>query len=277
MSDWQQPGGYRVPRPGKALMGFAGLVFAVWLMFAIAINWGGASLNLFMLFAGNSEAILEGQVWRLATAPFMHFPQGDIGHVLWVLIGLYFLSPALEERWGSARFARFLLASAWIAYGFQFLMSILLPATLAVRLVPEYWFGAFPVLEAVSIAWALSFKDQQVRLFFAIPISSAGLVWFVVAINLLRVIAAAGPYEGLLSPFGGMFAGWLLGAGTPSPLRRLYLKWRLLSLDRETQRAKEQRSERSRNAHLSVIEGGRSAAKKTNPKGTRGPDGSWLN
>jgi membrane associated rhomboid family serine protease len=277
MSDWNQSAGLGMPKPGKALIGFGAGIFLLWLMFAVAVNWGGASLDLFLLFCGNAEAIADGQIWRLFTAPWMHFPQGDISHVLWVLLGLYFLTPALEQRWGSARLARFLFGSALIAYAFQLLLAWLLPATLSTRLVPQYWFGAFPVVEAVSIAWALSFREQQVRLFFVLPVSATGLVWFVVAINLLRVIAASEPYEGLLSPFGGMFAGWLLGAGTPSPLRRLYLKWRLQTIEREAQRSKEDRTDRTKRSGLSVIEGGRSTPKRGPNKGTRGPDGSWLN
>jgi membrane associated rhomboid family serine protease len=277
MANWEQNTGMSFPKPGKALIGFSAAIFAVWLMFAVAVNWGGASLDLFLLFCGNNQAIAEGQLWRLVTAPLMHYPQGDISHVLWVLIGLYFLTPALEQSWGSARVARFLVGSALIAYGFQLLLAWVLPATLSARLVPPYWFGAFPVLEAISIAWALSFRGQQVRLFFVLPVSASALVWFVVAINLLRVIAAAEPHEGLLAPFGGMFAGWLLGAGTPSPLRRAYLKWRLRALDRETHRSKQERGERVKKTGLSVIEGGRSGPKRGTGKGTRGPDGSWLN
>jgi hypothetical protein len=48
-------------------------------------------------------------------------------------------------------------------------------------------------------------------------------------------------------------------------------------LDRDTQRAKLDRADRVKKTNLSVIEGGRSGEKRPPGKGSRGPDGSWLN
>ena len=273
MRTWDSgPSQFVFPKPGKVLRAVLLTVFLVWLMFAVAINWGGASRSLFTLFCGNTEAILGGQVWRLVTAALMHQPQGNIGHVLWVLVGLYFLTPSLEERFGGPRLVRFLIGSAAIAYGFQFLMLLILPASIAGRLVAgEYWFGGFPVIEAVAVAWALNFKGQQVRLMFIIPASAATLLWLVIGFSVLRVIALSQAPEGLISPFGGLLAGWLLGGGTPSPLRRLYLKWKLAGLERDTRRT---RSERLQKSNLKVVPGGRRDAGK---KDQRGPNGDWLN
>jgi membrane associated rhomboid family serine protease len=264
-----EPTSFQLPRPGKALLGVMAGLFLLWLMFAIAVNWGGASADLFFLFCGNSQLILDGEVWRLFTAAFMHFPTGSIGHILWVLLGLYFLTPALEERWGGPRLLRFLFFSAVIAYAVQFLLGLVLPAGASAKLVPQYWFGGFPVLEAVAIAWALTFRGQTVRLMMVIPVSATTLVGFVIAMSLLRVIAVSEAPEGLLSPFGGMLAGWLLGGGTPSPLRKAYLTLRLKQLDREAEEAGRARKDRVKNSRFEVIEGGK--------KGTRGPDGKWLN
>jgi len=271
-----------LPKPGKALVRVMVALFAIWLMFAIAVNWAGASGEVFLLFCGNTELILEGEVWRLFTAPLIHFPQGNIGHILFVLLGLYFLTPTLEERWGGARTVRFLFFSGVLAYAVQVVFELVLPADIAAKLVNTgvrdasgpYWFGAFPVVEAVAIAWALTFRGQVVRLFFVLPVTSRGLILFVVGISLLRVIAASTAPEGLIAPFGGMAAGWLLGAGTPSPLRRAYLKVKLAQLDREATRGSEQRKKRVQGSSFRVIDGGQGKDDKSDDKG---PDGRWLN
>ena len=131
-----------LPKPGKVVIGVLILLFTVWLMFAMAVNWGGASLRLFELFCGNQEALLDGQLWRLVTAAFMHEPSGSISHILWAMVGFYFLTPSLEQRFGGARLTRFLLSSAVFAYTFQFLCLLVLPASVGARLVGnEYWFG----------------------------------------------------------------------------------------------------------------------------------------
>ena len=284
-----------LPKPGKGLMGVLVGLLAIWLIFAIGINWIGVSPETFKLFCGNTTAILHGQIWRLFTAPLMHMPSGDISHILFALIGLYFLSPSLEEAWGTPRFLRFLFFSGALAYALQMLVVLLIPS--ATRLVPAYWFGAMPVVEAVAIAWALSFKGQTVNLMFILPISSTWLIVFVIAISVLRVIALSGAPEGLISPFGGMLAGWLLGGGTPSPLRRCYLKFKLSQLEkqaeRETQQARSARKKRVERSGFKVIEGGgrdddeppsgpqsggdHGKSNGHGGNGQTGPDGRWLN
>ncbi|HVU01161.1 MAG TPA: rhomboid family intramembrane serine protease [Polyangiaceae bacterium] len=247
-----------IQRPGTAVTAVMVALGAIWLMFAIALNWAGASPDLFELFCGNTERILHGEVWRLFTAPLMHAASGTVNHILFAILGLVFFAPALESKWGAARMLRFLFFSALIAYTFQMAAEIVLPGSIARRLVQqEYWFGSFPVLEAIAIAWALSFRGQTVRLWFVLPVTSSGMVIFIVAMSALRVVALAPGPEGLLSPFGGMFAGWLLGGGTPSPLRRLYLKLRLAQLDREAARSAEASRARRKASALRVIEGGR--------------------
>ena len=283
-----------LPKPGKGLMGVLVGLLAIWLMFALGINWGGASLGAFQLFCGNTADILHGQIWRLVTAPMMHMPSGGISHILFALLGLYFLSPSLEEAWGTPRFLRFLLLSGVLAYALQMLTVILIPP--AARLVPNYWFGAMPVVEAVAIAWALSFKGQTVNLMFILPISSTWLIVFVIAISVLRVIALSNAPEGLISPFGGMLAGWLLGGGTPSPLRRFYLRFKLGQLEkkaeREADRTRASHRRRVERSGFKVIEGGSSKDDDDEPpsgpagggngqsnggNGQTGPDGRWLN
>jgi membrane associated rhomboid family serine protease len=264
-------------KPGKALQGVMLALFAIWLMFAIAINWGGASMELFLLFCGSTSLILDGEVWRLFTAPLMHAPSGTISHILFAELGLFFLAPRLEIEWGAKRMLRFLAGSAVIAYGTQMLLQLVLPTSLGDKLVGPYWFGFFPVITAVAVAWALSFRGQTVRLFFVWPVTSQALIWLILAGSVLMVIAASASAEGLLSPFGGMLAGWLLGGGTPSPLRRAYLKLRLAQLDREATGSRRRRtpSGRRSKAGLRVIEGGR---RDEDPdESERGPDGRFLN
>jgi membrane associated rhomboid family serine protease len=269
-----------LPRPGRVLKVVMIAVLAIWLTFAIGINWAGAPETVFLLLCGNTERLLSGELWRLVTAPWMHMPSGTIGHVLGTLFGLYFLAPSLEERWGGKRFAWFLFWSGLFAYGLQMLFEIALPSSLSARLVGEYWFGATPVVEAIAIAWALSFRGQTVRLFFVLPVSSRGLILFVVGVSVMYLLAAAQSPSGLVAPFGGMLAGYLLGGGTPSPLRRAILKFRLSRLDAEAAREAETRRKRIRRSGLQVLPGGRKGAEDDDDSDGgdgRGPNGRWLN
>jgi membrane associated rhomboid family serine protease len=268
------------PRPGKTLRVVLISVFTVWLAFAVGLNWAGASESVFFALCGNTERILHGEVWRLFTAPWLHMPSGTIGHVVSALLGLYFLSPALESRWGSARFARFLLLAALSAYGTQMLAELVLPSSLALRIAAPggYFYGALPVVEAIAIAWALSFRGQTVRLLGVFPITSNQLILIVIATSLMYVVAAAQGPSGLISPFGGMFAGWLFGGGSPSPFRRYWLQLRLAKLDAEARKEAKDRKRRAEKSGLRVITGGRENDKGEDKEPeSRDRDGRWLN
>jgi membrane associated rhomboid family serine protease len=221
----------------------------------MALRWGDADPAIFEALAGNADKIFSGQVWRLLTAPLIHAPDNPM-HLLGVLIGLYFLTPSLEERWGARRLLGFLCLSGVIAYSVQALAEICLPTSVAVRLGSGYWFGGVPVIEAVAVAWALNFRGQTVRLFFVLPVTANGLLAFVIGFSILRLVAVQEAAEGLISPFGGLAAGFLLGGGTPSPARRLLLKLRYARLQRRSAEVKKQRSARVKDSRFRVIEGG---------------------
>jgi len=267
-----------MPKPGPALRGVLLALFAVWLAFAIGINWAGAPDSLFLALCGNTNAILHGQVWRLFTAPLMHEVRHDISHVLWVLLGLYFFGASLETHFGSGRFLRFLGLSAILSYVIQMGVELALPR-LAPRLVPEYWFGSVPLLSALSVAWALSFKHRTINLMFVVPVSSRSLIIIVLFFNLMYLIAGAGRPEGQIAPFGGMLAGWLL-TGSPSPFRRVWLKLKLAQLDAEARREADARKKRVARGGFQVIEGGKSETTDDGSPGgsaRKGPNGGWLN
>lgn len=269
-----------LPRPGPVLKGILGGLFGIWLVFALGINWAPTEVartvaEVFQLLAGSTAGILHGEVWRILTAPLLHSPSG-VGQLAFTLLGLYFLSPSLESAWGSRRFAGFVVASGLFAYGFQFVFSLILPSFMAARLVPPFWFGATPVVEAIAIAWALSFRGRTVNLFFVMPVGTRGLILFVVGMSVLNVIAAEQSVSGLLSPFGGMIAGWLVGQN-PSPLRRFWLKRQLKQHQGELKRLETIKATRIAGSHLRVIQGGQKDRDSDPPESPRGPDGRLLN
>ena len=275
-----------LPRPAAGVKAALLTLFGVWLALAVAINWGGASPKLFVLLCGSNALILQGEVWRLVTGPLLH-DTSRLSHILFTLLGVYFLSPSLEQSWGARRYLRFLALSAVGAYAFQLLVWMILPASIAGRLVPEYWYGATPVVEAIAIAWALSFRGQTVRLMMLIPVTSRTLVLFVVGVSVLAVIALSRTPSGLVAPFGGMLAGWLLGGGRTSPFRRWWLRQKLAQTERALQVERDRRQRRIAQSPFRVIDGGsqpsddrESAPPSSDPGASgegRGPDGRLLN
>lgn len=255
-----------LPKPGPALKIILIGLLAIWLVFALGLNWGNVSEEAFFLFTGNNDAILKGQLWRIFTAPLLHVPSQTISHILSAMIGLYFLGSTLESTWGSKRFVRFLISATLLSYLTQFLLVLALGPEIGAKLAPAYYFGAMPAVEATAIAWACSFRGRTVNLFFVLPVSSTGLILFVVGMSLMMLIAGSMNPSGYIALFAGMGWGYLLGGGTPSPLRRFYLRYRLSRLEAEARTDSADRKKRAKSSGLRVIEGGR------DPGGPRDPD-----
>lgn len=269
-----------LPKPGPVLKAVLIGLLGIWLVFALGMNWGGVSEAPFLALVSTVPQLAGGEIWRLLTAPVLHHPHG-IGHILTAMIGLYFLSPSLEEAWGSKRFAKFLILAGALSYATQFALALVLPATLVAKLVPPFQHGALPVIEAIAIAWACSFRGRTVNLMFVLPVSSRGLILFVVGISLLSLIAGQQVHSGHIALFAGMGYGWLLGGGSPSPLRRFYLKYRLARLEQEAQSDRNQRKRRVKDSPFHVIPGGKqgspgSGDEKGKNGGTNGGGGPMI-
>lgn len=223
------PAGFTLPKPGKALVAAMIVIGCAWVMLAVGINYGGVSAHVIEPFVGDPSAILHLQLWRLFTPVLIHVPSGDgaPGHIMTTLLGLYFLAPTLEDRWGPRRMAVFLVGSAAFAFTCQVLVGFAVP-----KLGQPVFYGGVGMIEAVAVAWALQNRDKRVNLFFVIPVTGMMLLAFVFAMSVMNIIAQKSPPEGLVTPFGGMLAGYLFG--DTSPVRRWWLKLRLKRLQAET-------------------------------------------
>ncbi len=267
-------------RPGKVVSTVMLIAFGLWLAFAVGTHWAGVSAEVVSLLCGNTLLILHGQIWRLLTAPLVQDWSG-FWHLFGVLLTLYFFGTPLEERWGGKRFVRFLLGLALIGSLFQVFFDVALPLSIRSSLGGEYWFGGMGVGSGLCIAWALHNSSAVVRLYGILPISARTLMFMTLGYPALYLIFRSPPPEGIPALYGGCFAGWLLGGGTPSPLRRYWLKFRINRLDAEVAREAAQRKKRVERSRLKVVEGGLGKSSPPDPSANgekgRGPDGRWLN
>jgi hypothetical protein len=99
------------------------------------------------------DAVRAGQVWRLVT--FLLIP---IGTSYWVLVNLYFawwIGSSLEQHWGAFKFN---------AYYFMGMAGTIVAALLAGP-QSNTWLDA-----SMFLAFATTFPDVQILLFFILPI-----------------------------------------------------------------------------------------------------------
>jgi membrane associated rhomboid family serine protease len=239
-------------------------ITVLWVGLAIAQNWVHIGDAIVQFLAGSTPGVLHGEVWRLFTAPLLHDLRQP-WHLVTTLMGLYFLAPALETQWGPRRTLVFIIGSGAFAFALQAIGSQLIPS-----IGSTIWFGGLGFVEAIAVAWALQNRDSQVRLFFMIPVSATALIAFIFLMSVAHVIAQNNhTHEGLITPFGGMLAGYLFG--DRSPLRRVYLKFRLRQIQSETAALRRQSASSAEAARaarkasgpsLRVIDGGAKDAPK---------------
>ncbi len=213
-----------LPRPGPALKVVLVLIAAVGLFEAIVVNHVGGGRAFMTWLLCSTEGVRHYQLWRLVTSGLLTSPD-SFNHLLFTLLGLYFLSSELERRWGSVRFIRFLLTSIIVGNLFSLAVATLFPNS------PNAFFGADAAIAAIGVAWGREFPDLEIRLFFFLPVKGRILIWIAVGFALLGFVYPSSVPAGPAAPFGGIVVGLFL-AGTPSMVRTMYLKLRLKSLAR---------------------------------------------
>ncbi len=116
------------------------------------------------------RVVFHGEVWRLLTYAFLHDP-GDIFHILFNMLLLYWFGCDLEEVYGPREFLVFYLVSA-VAGGAAFAVAHLIgfPANLCI--------GASGAVTAVLVLAAFHFPRRIIYVMFILP---APIWLFVVA------------------------------------------------------------------------------------------------
>lgn len=139
--------------------------------------------------------------WQVLTYAFLH---GDLTHLLFNMFALYVFGRALQDRWGSGRFATYYFASVISAA--------------ATQLASEYgsWnfyatVGASGGVFGVLLAFALLFPRERI---FVLPIPIPLPAWlFVTLYGLLELFLGVTGTEAGVAHFahlGGMLGGALL-------------------------------------------------------------------
>ena len=138
------------------------------------------SSTLYSVLEFNRSLILQGQVWRL----FSYVFTGTSGNFVLALISLYCyysLGRAVEARWGTFRFNLFYFSGVLITD----IAALLLNCTATV--------GSLNL--SLLLAFATLFPENQVLIFFIIPLKMKYLAWFYFAVTIWEVVAVTFPYN----------------------------------------------------------------------------------
>ena len=152
---------------------------------------------LLQTLAMDPSAVLHGQIWRLVT--YVLIPTSGS---FWLIISLFFyywLGETLERLWGSAKFTVYYVSGALLTS-----LATLLVYFIDGISMPVY--GASYVNTALFMAYALTYPDAMVRIYFILPIKMKWLAILEAVLYALSVVryAAAGLWGMALLPIVAM-------------------------------------------------------------------------
>jgi membrane associated rhomboid family serine protease len=264
------------PKPRRALWIVLGAMTALGIFTAFLSTWVPGGHLVFRALDFELDQKFT-QPWRLLTSGLLTSPE-QMSHLALSLVGLYFLGPSLEERWGSWRFARFLALAVIVGNLTVVAVAAIVPADAQARFHPGFVFGPTAAIIAVAVAWSREYAQSTVNLFFFLPIRGKVLFWITIAFCVLDLIYPSAIPEAVVAPFGGVIVG-LIWAGTPSLARTAWLRLRLAVLRRQSStltvddvlHAKPKRRPRAGGPPLRVVPGGLEEVlkKRTPPKDKR--------
>ena len=170
--------------------------FGIWAVMAIGlIPWGTAS----DLLAFRADRILV-RPWTIVTYMFVH---AGFGHVFFNMLALFFFGPPLERTWGGREFITYYLVS-----GIGGAVAALLLVNI-VGVAPMV--GASAAVFGILLAFAMTWPDAPIYLWFLLPIKAKYFVGFLALLTLYSTITASRATGGTAhwAHLGGLVAGWL--------------------------------------------------------------------
>ncbi len=139
-------------------------------MFIIATYVAGYLIELFMpemlmYLMLDPYYILHGQVWRLVT--WILIPPSGLDFFTIIMLLFYFsLGQTLERTWGAFRFNVYIFSGLIFTVIGAFLLYALTGAAGVIGL----YFSTYYINMSIFLAFALTYPDMQVLLYFIIPI-----------------------------------------------------------------------------------------------------------
>ena len=187
-----------------------GLLLANGAAFLLQWTLGGQVAALFGLVP--ARVLQDLWLWQTLTYMFLH---GGFFHLLLNMYVLWTFGRELENQWGSAPFLWYYLLCGWGAAVFNVLLS---PNSASPSV------GASGAIYGLLAAFALTFPQAVLYLYFFIPLRARQVVILFAAVEFLAGFSGASSGAANFAHLGGMLTGFLyLKSGS------LRWKWRFLS------------------------------------------------
>lgn len=158
-----------------------GLIVAIFVLSLIGAVGQRNGLPLISYVMLQPEAVWQGEIWRLLTWVFF---EGDPISLVFSCLMLYWFGRDLATHWGVARFLR-------ICGGLT--LAVAGVVCLAARFVwPELmhhaYVGSWTLSSALVIAWALTYPERQIMLYFVLRVGGRQLLYLELGLTALFAV-----------------------------------------------------------------------------------------
>jgi len=167
-----------------------------------AVRFFGPALRYFLLTRMSMIPVLvirDGWIWTFVTYMFMH---GNLGHVLFNMLGLFIFGMHVERQMGSKEFLLFYLVTGTLAGIFSFIVYFFTRNFLAALM------GASGALFAVQLAYAVFFPNSIIYIWGILPIRAPVMVLGFTVLSIFYVITGRGGNVAHLTHLAGYIFGW---------------------------------------------------------------------
>lgn len=175
--------------------------------------------TLYSLLYFDPARFLHGEVWRLVTFVLVPSSSG----ILWLAISLYFyyfIGSALEREWGAGKFTIYYLSGLLITALYAVIWYLITRKSVVIT--------AHYLNLSLFFAFATLWPEQQVLLFFVIPVKMKWLAWIDAAFFVYEMIVyfSMGAVGQALVPLVAMIAylifcgEWLFDLFSPKTVRQ---------------------------------------------------------
>ncbi len=201
-------GNYYRYRPS---LGFGGFTLTPAVKYLLIINAGlfvipeilGLRLPGLLLLALVPGWVVRGMVWQVFTYMFFH---GGFSHFLFNMLTLWMFGTAVEQTWGTRRFARYYL-SCGLAAGVTVVLVALLAGTREALFTPTI--GSSGAIFGLILAFGMLFPEAPVLVMFIFPMPAK---YFAILMGFIEFfLQRTQPGSGIshVAHLGGMAFGFL--------------------------------------------------------------------
>ena len=196
-------GGWRPRAGGARRYNIVTVLIAINVGVYLLATFPGLGRWIYGLGVMQGHAVMQGQVWRLITAQYLHDPASS-WHLIFNMIGLFFLGQPLQQMWSARKFfAIYTLCGLSGMVLFTILASInyIDPNSPAV--------GASGCIYGLLGIVAVLFPHATVYIYFLFPIKIRTAAILFAAISLWTIVSRGGNYGGEVCHFAGLgFGVW---------------------------------------------------------------------